>query len=166
MELDSGRLKPDDYELSQWRLMHIGAQPVPQSLIRRWKEYFPNHQYDTNYGLSESIGPGCVHLGVENIHKVGAIGIPGYGWEAKIIDTDGNEVKQGEVGELAVKGPGVMKCYYNDEEATKEVLHGDWLYTGDMAEMDEDGFIYLVDRKKMLSSVVVKTCIRFRLKTI
>ena len=138
----------DDYELSQWRLMHIGAQPVPQSLIRRWKEYFPNHQYDTNYGLSESIGPGCVHLGVENIHKVGAIGIPGYGWEAKIIDTDGNEVKQGEVGELAVKGPGVMKCYYNDEEATKEVLHGDWLYTGDMAEMDEDGFIYLVDRKK------------------
>ena len=148
VELDSGRLKPDDYELSQWRLMHIGAQPVPQSLIRRWKEYFPNHQYDTNYGLSESIGPGCVHLGVENIHKVGAIGIPGYGWEAKIIDTDGNEVKQGEVGELAVKGPGVMKCYYNDEEATKEVLHGDWLYTGDMAEMDEDGFIYLVDRKK------------------
>jgi len=128
--------------------MHIGAQPVPQSLIRRWKEYFPNHQYDTNYGLSESIGPGCVHLGVENIHKVGAIGVPGYGWEAKIIDTDGNEVKQGEVGELAVKGPGVMKCYYNDEEATKEVLHGDWLYTGDMAEMDEDGFIYLVDRKK------------------
>ena len=86
VELDSGRLKPDDYELSQWRLMHIGAQPVPQSLIRRWKEYF--------------------------------------------------------------KGPGVMKCYYNDEEATKEVLHGDWLYTGDMAEMDEDGFIYLVDRKK------------------
>lgn len=47
VELDSGRLKPDDYELSQWRLMHIGAQPVPQSLIRRWKEYFPNHQYDT-----------------------------------------------------------------------------------------------------------------------
>ena len=50
--------------------MHIGAQPVPPSLIKRWKKYFPNHQYDTNYGLSESIGPGCVHLGVENIHKV------------------------------------------------------------------------------------------------
>ena len=148
LALESGEVKLSDYKLDQWRLMHIGAQPVPQSLIRRWKEYFPNHQYDTNYGLSESIGPGCVHLGVENIHKVGAIGIPGYGWEAKIIDTDGNEVKQGEVGELAVKGPGVMKCYYNDEEATKEVLHGDWLYTGDMAEMDEDGFIYLVDRKK------------------
>lgn len=148
VELDSGRLKKEDYDLAQWRLMHIGAQPVPQSLIRRWKGYFPDHQYDTNYGLSESIGPGCVHLGVENIHKVGAIGVPGYGWEARIIGENGSETARGEVGELAVKGPGVMKCYYNDPEATDEVLHGDWLYTGDMAEMDEDGFIYLVDRKK------------------
>ena len=148
VELDAKRLKIEDYQLDQWRLMHIGAQPVPQSLIKRWMEYFPNHQYDTNYGLSESIGPGCVHLGVENTHKVGAIGVPGYGWETKIIDENGKEVPQGEVGELAVKGPGVMVCYYNDEEATKETLHDGWLYTGDMAEMDEDGFIYLVDRKK------------------
>ena len=72
------------------------------------KEYFPHHQYDTNYGLSESIGPGCVHLGVDNIDKVGAIGKAGYGWEAKIIDEQGETVKQGETGELAVKGPGVM----------------------------------------------------------
>lgn len=56
---------------------------------------------------------------------------------------------QGEVGELAVKGPGVMKCYYNDSKATEAILKDDWLYTGDMAKMDEDGFIYLVDRKKM-----------------
>ena len=80
--LDTGELKISDFELSQWRLMHIGAQPVPQSLIKRWKQYFPSHDYDTNYGLSESIGPGCVHLGIENIHKVGAIGKAGYGWEA------------------------------------------------------------------------------------
>ena len=147
--LDSGRVKLEDYDLSQWRLMHIGAQPVPQSLIRRWKEYFPKHQYDTNYGLSESIGPGCVHLGVENIDKVGAIGKPGFGWKVKIVDEKRNEVPQGEVGELAVKGPGVMTCYYNDEEATKEVMDEEgWLYTGDMAQMDEDGFIFLVDRKK------------------
>ncbi|MBQ9416257.1 MAG: acyl--CoA ligase [Clostridia bacterium] len=136
------------YELSQWRLMHIGAQPVPPSLIRRWKSVFPHHDYDTNYGLSESIGPGCVHLGIENIRKVGAIGIPGYGWEAKIVDPDFVEVKQGEVGELAVKGPGVMKCYYKNSDATDEVLRGEWLLTGDMAKQDEDGFIYLVDRKK------------------
>ena len=146
--IDTGKIDPKNYELSQWRLMHIGAQPVPQSLINRWKHYFPNHQYDTNYGLSESIGPGCVHLGLENIHKVGAIGIPGYGWQVKIIDENGNEVPQGEVGELAVKGPGVMKCYYNNPKATAEVLHDGWLWTGDMARQDEDGFYFLVDRKK------------------
>ena len=146
--IDSGKIDLKDYDLSAWRLMHIGAQPVPPALIKRWKEVFPNHQYDTNYGLSESIGPGCVHLGVENIHKVGAIGVPGFGWQVKIVTPDRQEVNQGEVGELAVKGPGVMNCYYKDEEATNEVLADGWLYTGDMAMQDPDGFIFLVDRKK------------------
>ena len=146
---DRGDMNPADYNLSQWRLMHIGAQPVPPSLIKRWKEYFPNHQYDTNYGLSESTGPGCVHLGMENIHKVGAIGVPGYRWECRIVEEDGiTDVAQGEVGELIVKGPGVMTCYYNNPEATAESIRDGWLFTGDMARQDEDGFIYLVDRKK------------------
>lgn len=146
--IESGRVNLNDYMLEQWRLMHIGAQPVPPSLIHRWQKYFPHHQYDTNYGLSESIGPGCVHLGVENIHKVGAIGKPGYGWEAKIVNERGEAVADGQVGELIVHGPGVMLCYYKNEEATREVLKDGWLYTGDMAKYDEDGFIYLVDRKK------------------
>jgi len=146
--IESGKIKLENYKLDQWRLMHIGAQPVPPSLIRRWKKHFPNHQYDTNYGLSESIGPGCVHLGIENIHKVGAIGVPGYNWEVMIIDESRKPVPKGSVGELAVKGPGVMKCYYNDPKATEAVLKDGWLFTGDMARMDEDGFIYLVDRKK------------------
>ena len=146
--IDRGDIDLSQYKLDQWRLMHIGAQPVPPSLIARWKKVFPNHQYDTNYGLSESIGPGCVHLGVENIHKVGAIGKAGFGWEVKIADPDGNTVKRGEVGELYVKGPGVMTCYYRDEKATAETLKDGWLLTGDMAQEDEDGFIYLVDRKK------------------
>ena len=146
--LDRGEIKLSDYKLDQWRLMHIGAQPVPPSLIRHWKDYFPNHQYDTNYGLSESTGPGCVHLGLENTHKVGAIGVPGYRWECRIVDEQGNEVKQGEVGELCVKGPGVMTEYFNNPEATAEVLKDGWLYTGDMAMLDNDGFIFLVDRKK------------------
>lgn len=147
--IESGRIDLDKYELDQWRLMHIGAQPVPPSLIKSWKSYFPNHDYDTNYGLSESIGPGAVHLGMENIHKVGAIGVPGYGWETKIVDERRQVVPQGEVGELALKGPGIMTCYYNDPKATAEVLDSEgWLYTGDMAMQDDDGFIFLVDRKK------------------
>ena len=146
--LDRGEIQLSDYKLDQWRLMHIGAQPVPPSLIRRWREYFPHHQYDTNYGLSESTGPGCVHLGIDNIQKVGAIGVPGYRWEVKVVDEHGTEVPQGEVGELCVKGPGVMTCYYNNPEATAEVLKDGWLYTGDMAMQDADGFYILVDRKK------------------
>ena len=146
--IDRGDIDLGEYDLSAWRLMHIGAQPVPPSLIRRWKEHFPNHEYDTNYGLSESIGPGCVHLGVENIDHVGAIGKAGYLWETRICDEKGNDVVPGDVGELWVKGPGVMTCYYKNPEATAEVLHGDWLATGDMAREDEQGFIYLVDRKK------------------
>ena len=146
--LDKGELKLENFHLKQWRLMHIGAQPVPPSLIKHWLEYFPNHKYDTNYGLSESTGPGCVHLGMENIHKVGAIGIPGYDWECKIVDEDGKIVRRGEVGELCVKGPGVMRCYYHDPEATAAALKDGWLFTGDMAMQDEDGFYFLVDRKK------------------
>lgn len=146
--IETGRINLSHYYLDQWRLMHIGAQPVPPSMIHRWLKIFPHHQYDTNYGLSESIGPGCVHLGVENIAKVGAIGKPGYGWQARIVDEHGHDVAGDEVGELIVKGPGVMVCYYKNPLATAEVLKDGCLYTGDMARSDADGFIYLVDRKK------------------
>ena len=128
--LDRGDIKLEDYDLDQLRLMHIGAQPVPPSLIKRWKEYFPHHQYDTNYGLSESIGPGAVHLGVENIHKVGAIGKAGYGWKTRIVDENGADVEPGGVGELILQGPGVMTCYYHDEEATKVDRKKDVIISG------------------------------------
>lgn len=148
LAIERGDVKLEDYHLDQWRLMHIGAQPVPKSLVTKWKSIFPHHHYDTNYGLSESIGPGCVHLGIENIDHVGAIGVAGYGWETKIIAVDGSLVEPGSVGELCVKGPGLMTCYYNNPEATAEVLVDGWLLTGDMARKDEHGMIWLVDRKK------------------
>ena len=147
--IERGDVKLSDYKLGQWRLMHIGAQPVPPSLVKRWKSVFPHHDYDTNYGLSESTGPGAVHLGVENIDHVGAIGVAGFGWETKIVGKDGvTPVKPGEVGELALKGPGVMKEYYRNPKATAEIMkEPGWLLTGDMAE-EREGFIYLVDRAK------------------
>lgn len=146
--IQSGEVDLGDYELGQWRLMHIGAQPVPPSVIKEWKKVFPHHQYDTNYGLTESTGPGCVHLGMGNMHKVGAIGIPGLGYEIRIVDSANHPVENGEIGELAVKGPGVMKGYFKNPEATGEVLKEGWLLTGDMARRDEEGFLWLVDRKK------------------
>ncbi len=146
--IENREVKLENYELDQWRLMHIGAQPVPPSLIKEWKKIFPNHQYDTNYGLTETTGPGCVHLGIENMHKVGAIGVPGFDWEFKIVDDKRQPLPQGKIGELMLKGPGVMKEYYKNPEATAETIFNGWLLTGDMARLDEDGFIWLVDRKK------------------
>ena len=146
--VENGDVKLSDYKLDQWRLMHIGAQPVPPSLIKNWKKVFPHQDYDTTYGLSESTGPGCVHLGLENLHKVGAIGRPGFDWECQVVDEDRKPVPQGQHGELMIKGPGVMKEYYKNPEATAKTLFNGWLLTGDMARIDEDGFIWLVDRKK------------------
>ena len=147
-DVENGALDFKDFKLSQWRLMHIGAQPVPAEMIKRWRRYFPDQQYDTNFGLSESMGPGCVHLGIENIHKVGAIGKAGYRWHTQIVGEDRAPVNRGAIGELIVKGPGVMRRYYRNDEATAEALRDGWLYTGDMGYEDEDGFIWLVDRKK------------------
>jgi acyl-CoA synthetase (AMP-forming)/AMP-acid ligase II len=138
----------EDYELDQWRLMHMGAQPIPPSLINSWKKIFPRHEYDTNYGLTESTGPGCVHLGLENTAKVGAIGVPGFDWECRIVDFELQPLPQGEPGELLVRGPGVMREYYKNPEATAATLKDGWLLTGDIARIDEDGFIWLVDRAK------------------
>jgi len=137
-----------EYQLDQWRLMHMGAQPIPPSLINQWKKIFPHHEYDTNYGLTETTGPGCVHLGLENTTKVGAIGVAGFDWEYRIVDHEMQPVPAGEPGELLVKGPGVMKEYYKNPEATAATLKDGWLCTGDIARVDEDGFIWLVDRAK------------------
>ena len=146
--IQSGQVKLSDYRLDQWRLMHIGAQPVPPSLIKEWHRVFPHHQYDTNYGLTEATGPGCIHLGVENMHKIGAIGKPGFEWEYKIVDHNRCPVADQTPGELAVRGPGVMKEYYRNPQATHETLVDGWLMTGDIARRDEAGFIWLVDRAK------------------
>jgi acyl-CoA synthetase (AMP-forming)/AMP-acid ligase II len=150
LALDRGELKKEDYDLSSWRLMHMGAQPIPPSLIRHWKQYFPDMQYDTSYGLSEATGPGCVNLGIENYHKIEATGRPGFNWETRIVDDNDKDVARGGVGELIIRGNGVMKEYYKNPGKTAETLREGWLHTGDMAREDDEGFIYIVDRKKDL----------------
>lgn len=147
--LEDGQIDPGVLHLDQVRLMHAGAQPVADALVARWLAVFPNQQYDTNYGLTEAAGPGCVHLGVENTTKVGAIGRAGHGWETRIVDDENRPVPPGDMGELAVRGGSVMSGYYGDPAATAAVLPGDgWLLTGDLAREDRDGFIWMVGRKK------------------
>ena len=148
--LDKQQIKIEGHDLDSWRLTHMGAQPIPANLVRQLKAYFPCMEYDTNYGLSESMGPGPVHLGVENERKVGAIGKPGLMWDARIVDDAGEDVERGEVGEVVLKGAGVMKGYYKNPELTASTIRNGWLRTGDLGRFDEEGFIYLVDRKKDL----------------
>jgi acyl-CoA synthetase (AMP-forming)/AMP-acid ligase II len=146
--LENGDLQLSDYSIKQWRLMHIGAQPVPPSLIVKWQRFFPGQGYDTNYGLTEATGPGCVHLGIENIDKIGAIGCPGFDWECRVVDDQGRPAAVGQAGELLIRGPGVMECYFRNPGATRSTLKGGWLHTGDIVRQDEDGFLWLIDRKK------------------
>jgi long-chain acyl-CoA synthetase len=148
--LDTGKLNKDDYDLSTWRLLYMGAQPIPPSLVQRWKEYFPQMQSDITYGLSETAGPHTLGLGMGNEEKTGSIGKPGPLWDVRIVNDRGEDVPQGEVGEIVVKGCGVMKEYYKNPELTAETIRDGWLHTGDLGRMDEEGFIYLVDRKKDL----------------
>jgi acyl-CoA synthetase (AMP-forming)/AMP-acid ligase II len=148
--LDKKEISMDDYDLECLRKIFMGAQPVPPSLVRRLKVYFPGTEYDTSYGLSETAGPGVVRLGVENERKIGAIGRPSILWDARIVDEEGQDVKRGEVGEVILKGAGIMKEYYKNPELTARVIRDGWLSTGDLGRIDEEGFIYLVDRKKDL----------------
>jgi long-chain acyl-CoA synthetase len=148
--LDRGELRLGEYDLSRWRLMHMGAQPIPAVLIRRWKDYFPEMQYDTCYGLTEGSGPGVVDLGIGNERKIGAIGKPSWMWDLRIVDERGKDVPQGDVGEIIVKGNGVMKEYYKNPGLTAQTIQNGWLFTGDLGRMDEEGFVYIVDRKKDL----------------
>jgi long-chain acyl-CoA synthetase len=148
--LDKGDLKREDYDLSRWRILQMGAQPIPTSLIRRYKEYFPLLQCHNTYGLSESSGPGAIHNFITDENKIGAIGKPGLLWDARIVNDQGEDVPQGQVGEIVLKGMGVMKEYYKNPELTARTIIKGWLHTGDLARSDEDGYIYLVDRAKDL----------------
>jgi long-chain acyl-CoA synthetase len=148
--LDKGELKIEDHDLAAWRILQMGAQPIPTSLVRRWKAYFPGMECHNTYGLSESSGPGTIHNHIEDESKIGAIGRPGLLWDARIVDDGGRDVTQGEVGEILIKGMGVMKEYYGNPDLTRKTIANGWLHTGDLGRTDEDGFIYLVDRAKDL----------------
>ena len=147
--LDNGDLKLSDYDVSSLRLVHSGAQPIPPVLVERFLKYFPDIQYEENYGLTESSGP-CMHLGLENIHKLGSMGYPRLNLDARIVNDKDEDVPIGTVGEMLLRGNNVMKEYYKNPEQTAETLRNGWLHTGDLVKQDEDGFIYYIDRKKDL----------------
>jgi len=124
-----------------------GGASLPVEFLHRFEALFKSKIYE-GYGLTEA--PVCVENPYGKLTKPGSIGLSIPEFSARIVDKNGDDVPQGEIGELIIKGPGVMKGYLNRPQETKETIKDGWLHTGDIARMDEDHYIYIVDRKKDL----------------
>ncbi|HEX2397201.1 MAG TPA: long-chain fatty acid--CoA ligase [Solirubrobacteraceae bacterium] len=135
----------DRCDTSSLRIGITGGQAMPVEVMERFEEAFGIEVLE-GYGLSETTSVGTFNHPGDR--KPGSVGKPVDGVEVKILDDDGNEVEQGEIGEIAIKGDSVMAGYWNQEEATSESLRDGWFYTGDMGHVDEDGFVFIDDRKK------------------
>lgn len=138
----------DSYDTSSLRLCVSGGAALPVEVLRAFEEQFGTLILE-GYGLSET-SPVVSFNRPDRERRAGSIGTPIDGVEVRILDDAGAEVPTGEVGELAVRGPGVMRGYWQRPEATDEVMTDGWFRTGDLGRADEDGYLYIVDRKKQL----------------
>lgn len=146
--IDNGAIKLSDYDLSAWRYMEIGAQPVPFDIMKKLVTTLPCGVSNI-YGITEGGGGGLFNLYPEDVlRKPGSIGKPTYGVEAKIVDYDGSELPTGAVGELIFSTDRMMKAYHGNPEQTAATIRNGWLHTGDLLKTDEEGFYYIVDRMK------------------
>jgi|GEM_PF-38502 long-chain acyl-CoA synthetase len=136
------------YDVSSLEWVACGSAPLPVAVLEGFQRRFGCLVLE-GYGLSEATTIVTAHrAGMPQ--KPGSVGVPIDGVEVRVVDASGHDVPVGEVGELIVRGPSVMRGYYNMPEATQETLRDGWLYTGDMARLDEDGYVYIVERKKDL----------------
>jgi acyl-CoA synthetase (AMP-forming)/AMP-acid ligase II len=149
--IKSGQVNLKDYDLSALRHIEIGAQPVPYVLLEDSKKIFPNLPIANIYGITEGGGGGLTNCYDEDImRKPGSIGQATAFMEAMVVDSNGNELPPGAIGELLLKGPRLMKEYAFNPEMTAKTIKNGWLYTGDLAYKDEEGFIFFADRAKDL----------------
>ena len=138
-----------EYDLSSWRVCITGSEPVPRATVEEMAENLPYGRIYNEYGLTEATGPTVSVAKHEMaIAKAPSVGRPFINTDIRIMDESGHECKIGQVGEITVKGDQVMKGYLNDPDTTAATLKDGWLYTGDLGEMDDEGFLYVVDRKK------------------
>lgn len=138
----------EDYDTSSWEFVGVGAAPLAPEVIEEFERRIPTCKIYEGYGLSES--GGGASSSPRDARKVGSIGKPLPGYEVKIVDEDDNEVPTGEVGEICLKSPGVMLGYWKDPELTAKTIRDGWLHTGDVGKVDEEGYMYIVDRMKDL----------------
>ncbi|HEY3725811.1 MAG TPA: long-chain fatty acid--CoA ligase [Solirubrobacteraceae bacterium] len=138
----------EQYTTASLELCASGGSAMPVELLRDFEEAFGCKILE-GYGLSES-SPVASFNHPDRERKPGSIGTPIEGVEMKVVDEDGNEVEQGETGEIVIRGHNVMKGYWERDDATEETVRDGWLHTGDMGNVDEDGYFFIVDRKKDL----------------
>jgi long-chain acyl-CoA synthetase len=136
------------YDLSALRTCISGGQSLPVEILREFEETFGCKILE-GYGLSETSPVACQNR-PDRERRPGSIGIPLDGVSMKVVSDAGEELPPGEVGEILIKGPNVMKGYWRNDEATATAIEDGWLHTGDLGRTDEDGYFYIVDRKKQL----------------
>lgn len=140
--------KMETLKLSNLRLFTYGAAPMPFELIRKIKAIFPEVKVQNIYGQTENSPAATTLKDHYALEKVGSVGEPVPGTQVQVVDEQGKPIPTGQVGEIVIKGPQLMKGYLKNEEATKQAIRNGWLYSGDLGRMDEDGLLYIVDRKK------------------
>jgi len=142
------KLVPDfeKYDWSSVQIILVYAAPVPVTLIKEYAE--SNIEVRQLYGLTECTGPASVIDSEHAIHKAGSCGLPMFHTDIRLVDDDGKDVGSEELGEVILRADNVMKGYWNLPEETAKAIKNGWLHTGDVAKMDKDGFLYILDRKK------------------
>jgi fatty-acyl-CoA synthase len=140
----------EKYDRNSVRYFTSASAIFPVELKNQTKKVFPNAVASEIYGMTEEAGLGTRLLPKDVFRKIACVGQPFTHHEVRVVGMHGQDVKPGEVGEIAFRGPVIMKGYYKDPEATKQVIKDGWLYSGDLAKVDDEGYIYIVDRKKDL----------------
>lgn len=138
--------EPANHDSSSLRWVMSGAAPVPVTLIKAYEAM--NIEIHQVYGLTETCGPACLILGEDALTHAGSTGRAFFHTSVRVVDDAGNDVKPGEPGEVLVSGPHIMLGYWNRPDATADSIRDGWLYTGDIATVDEDGFVTIMDRLK------------------
>ncbi|MEQ4719388.1 class I adenylate-forming enzyme family protein [Nonomuraea sp. B19D2] len=136
------------YDLSSLTTLGYGGAPAPPKLLERITQNLPNRAPSNGYGMTETTALAIGNGGADYQAKPDSIGLPSPVVDVRVVDPMGAELPPGEVGELCVRGPNVILGYWNKPEATAQTFVGGWLHTGDLAKIDEEGFVYIVDRAK------------------
>ena len=141
----------EKFNLGSLRWVVVFGAPSSPEIMERFHKFCPNAQLLNGWGMTETCPPNTVTpLGSRNIASIGK---PSPLCEIRIVDDSGNEVKTGEIGEIVIRGWVVMQEYYKDPAATAAMKRDGWLYTGDLGRVDEEGFFYIVGRKKEMIKV-------------